>query len=134
MKTALRYLFVFAIVVSFYALAAETYLGTVTANASTSRSNVGYSLADGGVGDAGFSIASLALLSVQCSDLAYIAIGPTSSTAATTTNGVYVSANQLLTTSAPKGASSSGAYLAVISGVTDAGTSNCRVFQRQGNE
>lgn len=132
MKTLLRPLFVLVMVVgsliATVVFAGETYLGTVTANAAQSRSNV-----DAGA-DAGFPIPSLALVSVQCSDLAYIAVGSSSGVTASSTNGVLISSNQLLTTSVPRSQSSSGSYLAAIAGVTDGGTVSCRVFGRTGNE
>jgi hypothetical protein len=104
--------------------AGETYIGTLTTDASTARNNY----------DAGFQVPSLALISIQCSDLAYVNTGAAHTTTVTSTTGVLLSSNQLLTTSVPKGNGSAGAYVAALAGVTDGGYVNCKVFTRQGNE
>ena len=134
MKTALRFLLILSACCSVFVIgslalvgmsyAGETYIGTLTVDASTARNNY----------DAGFQIPSLALVSVQCTDLAYVTVGAAHTTTATSTTGVLLSSNQLLTTSVPKGNGSAGAYVAAVAGVSDGGYVNCKVFQRQGNE
>lgn len=124
----------FCCVCLYAALANEVYMGTVTAGASTARTNAQSLQVDAGIADAGFTIPSLSLLSIQCSDTAYVVVGPNSSTTASAANGIILSSNQLLTSSAPQAQTSSGAYVSVLAGITDGGTVNCKVFSRKGNE
>lgn len=124
----------FCCVCLYAAFANELHLGTVTAGASVARTNAQTLLADAGVADAGFTIPSLSLLSIQCSDTAYVVVGPNSSTTASAANGIILSSNQLLTSSAPQTQSTDGAYVSVLAGITDGGTVNCKVFSRKGNE
>lgn len=103
------------------ALAAERYLGTLAVSSS--------SVTNGTTAQA-FTIHASAKLSIQCDAASYVTVCSGSSCTAAATTSVKVAADQLFMTSTP----GSAAGTAFVAGIAATGTTNCRVFERTGNE
>lgn len=108
-------LFVIATLLSLNAFAGDRYLGTIAA--STTSKNQSTTAVP-------FTIPPLALLSIQCDADAFVAVN--SSTAVATTS-VKIIADQLFQTSL-------GAADQNVSIILASGTTNCRIFERNGKE
>ena len=103
------------------AVAAESRLGKITSTAPTAQNN--------GTTATPFVVPSGTRLSIQCDADAYVAVSQ-SSTALATAEDVKIAAGSLFPTSTPK----SAGVPSYVSVLPVAGTANCRVFVRSGDE
>lgn len=108
---------------SVFAIAGETYLGTITSGDAGMANNH-----DAGTGTM-FTIPSNTKISIQCTANAYVTVYGLTQSPATATNGIYTTANALFLTSTPGGYTT-----AFVSIIPASGTGSCKVFSRIGNE